>query len=127
MISNADAQETVGRVRLQHAIVGNAVREHILDRYLERDREEIEAGEHVLAGGAARTGNAAEIVAIQVDEIEQAFLVELVRIVELAGDDPGAVGERVYEPVYERLIVEADLAARGIARVVSRERLRARR
>ncbi len=95
------------------------MREDVLDRDLERDREDVESGEHVLRRRPARAGDAAEIVAIQVDEIEDALLVELVRIVELAGDDAAAVGERVDEPVDERLIVEADLAARRIARVVS--------
>ena len=48
-----------------------------------------------LAGGAARAGDAAEIVAVQVDEVEDALFVELIGIVELAGDDPPAVRQRV--------------------------------
>ena len=59
-----------------------------------------------LTGGAARAGDAAEIVAAQVDEIEDALFVELIGIVELAGDDPAAVGQRVDVRVDERLIVE---------------------
>ena len=40
-----------------------------------------------VAGRAAGAGDAAEIVAVQIDEVEDAFFVELVGIVELAGDD----------------------------------------
>ena len=43
------------------------------------------------AGGAARAGDAAEIARGQVDQVEDPLLIELIGIVELAGDDPPAV------------------------------------
>ena len=92
-----------------------------VDRNLERDREDVEAGEDVFGRRAARARNAAEIVRVQVDEVEDALLVELIRIVELAGDDPAAVGERVDVGVDESLIVETDFTAGGIAGVVALE------
>ena len=88
------AEQAVGRVRLELAVVRDAVREDVADRDLERDREEVEAGEDVLRRRAARAGDAAEIVGVQVDQIEDPLLVELIGIVELAGDDPAAVRQR---------------------------------
>ena len=70
--------------------------------------------------GAPR--DSAKIVAVQVDEIEDALLIELIGIVELAGDDPPAVRKRVNEGVDERLIVQTDFTARGIPGVVTLER-----
>ena len=76
---------------LSCAVVRNAVREDVADRNLEGDREDVEAGEHVFGRRAARARDSAEIVSIQVDQVEDALLVELIGIVELAGDDPSAV------------------------------------
>ena len=97
----------------------HAVREQVAHRNLERDREHVEAGEHVLGRRPPRPRDAAEIVAIEVHQIEDALLVELIGIVELAGDDPAAVRERVDVGVHERLVVESDLTADGVARVVA--------
>ena len=116
------AQQAVGGARHQLAVVRDAVGEDVRGRNFESDREDVEAGEDVLARRAARAGDAAEVVAVQVDEVEDALLVELVRVVELAGDDAAAVGQRVDERVDERLVVEADFAARRVARVVAGER-----
>src|SRR6266849_2839568 len=86
-----DPEKTVGRIGPEHAVVRNAVREDVGHRDLEGDREHVEAREHVLPGRPARAGNSAEIVPVQVDQVEESLLIELVRIVELARDDPSAV------------------------------------
>ena len=116
------AEQAVGRVGPERAVVRDAVREDVADRDFEGDREDIEAGEHVLARRAARAGDAAEIVAVQVDQIEDSLLIELIGIVELAGDDPPAVRQRMNVRVDERLIVETHFAAGGVAGVVALER-----
>ncbi len=82
-----------------------------LDRNFEGDREDVEAREHVFARRAARARDSAEIVRVQVDQVEDSLLVELIGIVELAGDDPAAVRQTVDEGVDERLIVETDFTA----------------
>ena len=46
----------------------------------------------------------------------------MIRIVELAGDDPPSVRERLYVAVHEILIVQTDFTARWISRIVSLER-----
>ena len=81
----------------------------------------LKPGEHVFPRRTARAGDAAEIVGVQVDQIEDPLLVELIGIVELAGDDPAAVRQRVDVGVDERLIVETHFTARGIAGVVALE------
>ena len=97
---------------LQRAVVRNAVREELGRRNLERDGEDVEAGEDVFDRSCcARPAMPPRSVAPEVDEIEDALLVELIRIVELAGDDAAAAGERLDEGVDEGLVVEA--AARG--------------
>src|SRR5947199_137175 len=76
------------------------------------------------SGSALRptcTRNAAEIVAIQIDQIEDALFVELVGIVELPGNDPLAAGQRVNEAIGECPVIQAQFAAVGNARVISRE------
>ena len=93
----------------------------VAHRDLEGDREDVEAREHVFGRRAARAGDAAEIVSAQVDQIEDSLLVELIGIVELAGDDPPAVREAVDEGVDERLIVETRFTARAIPGVVALE------
>ena len=65
-----------------------------------------------VAGGRRAPGMPPRSSLAQVDEVEDALLVELIRIVELTGDDPPAVRQRVDEGVDERLIVETHLAAR---------------
>jgi hypothetical protein len=102
--------------------VWDAVGEEILDRHFEGNRENVEAGEHILAGGPAGTGQPPEVVPVQVDEIEDAFLVELIGVVELASDNPSAVGEGLHVGIDEGLIVEAHFAARRVPRVVPLER-----
>ena len=111
-------------VELGHepAVVRNAVREDVGDRNLEGDREEVEAREDVCSGRTPRPGDAAEVVGVQVDQVEDALLIELIGIVELAGDDPAAVRQIVDEGVDERLIVETDFTAGGITGVVPLER-----
>ena len=99
----------------------DAVREDVADRDFEGDREDVEAREHVFARRAARARDSAEIVRVQVDQVEDALLIELIGIVELAGDDPPAVRQRVDEGVDERLIVETHFTARGIPGVVTLE------
>ena len=77
------------------AVVRDAVREDVADRHFERDREDVEAGEHILAPACRRApGMPPRSSLAQVDEIEDPLLVELIGIVELAGDDPPAVGQR---------------------------------
>ena len=83
------------RVGVELAVVRDAVREDVRHRDLERDREDVEAGEHVLRRRPARARDAAEVARAQVDEVEDALLVELIRIVELAGDDAAAVRQRL--------------------------------
>ena len=63
----------------------------------------------------------------EVDEVEDAFLVELVWVVELAGDDSDAVVERVDVAIDEGLVIEADFAAGGVGGVVAVGRVRAYR
>ena len=75
-----------------------------------------------LAGGRRAPGMPPRSLRVQIDEVEDPLLVELIGIVELAGDDPPAVRKRVDEGVDERLIVETDFTARGIAGVVTLER-----
>ena len=74
-----------------------------------------------LPGGRRAPGMPPRSSRVQVDQVEDALLVELIGIVELAGDDPPAVRQRVDVGVDERLIVEADFAAGGIAGVVALE------
>ena len=92
----------------------NAIREDLARRDFEGDREDVEAREHVFGRLVARARDAAEITPAQVDQVEDPLLVELIGIVELAGDDPPAVRQRLDERVDERLIVETYLTARGI-------------
>ena len=99
----------------------DAVREDVGYRDLEGDREDVEAREHVFGRLVARARDAAEVIPAQVDQVEDPLLVELIGIVELAGDDPPAVRERLDERVDERLIVEAYFTARGIAGLVTLE------
>ena len=102
-----------------------AVGKDVGDRDLEGDREDVETGEDVLSRWAARAGDAAKIVPVQVDQVEDSLLIELIGVVELAGDDPPAVRKTVNEGVNKRLIVQTDFAARGISRVVTLERTEA--
>src|SRR2546426_938347 len=102
-------------------VVRDAVREDVADRDLERDREDVEAREHVFRGRTARTRDSAEIARGQVDEVEDPLLIELIGIVELAGDDPAAVRQIVDEGVDEPLIVETHFTAGGIPGVVTLE------
>src|SRR5262249_41394358 len=99
----------------------NAAREEIGDRDFERDGEDVEASEDVLGGPAAASGNSPEVVAGEIDQIEDALFVELIGVVELAGDDAPAVRQRLDVAVDERLVVEAVFAAHGAARVVTGE------
>lgn len=89
------AQKTIRRVSDQLAIVRNAIRENIGDRHLQGNREHVEAGEDILAWRTAGARYAAQIAAIQVNQIEDALFVQLVGIVELSSDDPRAAGQRV--------------------------------
>src|SRR5919109_1537454 len=118
------ADQTVGRVGPEHTIVWNAAWKNIRGRDLERNRKDVEAGEHVSGRslGAARAGNTAQVARVQIDRIEDSFLVELIGIVELAGDDPGAIRQSVNISIDECLIVETDGASCGIAGVVTLER-----
>ena len=95
--------------------------EDVRGRNLECDREDVEAGEDVFDRRAARARDAAEIARGQVDEVEDALLVELIGIVELAGDDAAAVRQRLDVAVDEGLIVEAEFAAGRVAGVVAFE------
>src|SRR5262249_17355462 len=90
-------------------------------RHFERDRKDVEAGEDILGWPTARARNATEITRRQVHQIEDALFIELIRIVELASDDPSAVGERLDERVDERLIVESLFTAGRIAAVIALE------
>src|SRR6185436_15440251 len=102
----------VRRARSELAIVRDAVGEELGDRELEGDREDVEAGEHVLDRRLASTGETTHVARAHVDEVEDPLLVELVGVVELARDDAPAVPERVNEGVDEGLIVEAVLPTR---------------
>ena len=119
------AKQAVGRIGQQPAVVRNTAREDVLDWNLEGNREDVETGEDVFNGPAARAGDAAKVGLTQVDKVENPLFIQLIRIVELAGDDPPAVRQRVDEGVHERLIVETGLAAGGIAAVVPLERTEA--
>src|SRR5262249_59366069 len=118
-----DPQQAVSGSGEQRAVMGDTPWEDIGDRDLERDREDVEAREHILRRGLGTTGagNSAEVTWIQVHEIENALLVELIWIVELAGNDPAAVHERVDERVDESLGVKAVFTARRIPGVVTLE------
>ena len=103
----------------------DAVGEELGRRNLQRDRGDVVAGEHVLDRRLARAGDAAEVARTEVDEVEDALLVELIRIVEVAGDDARPVRERRDEGVDEVLVVQPLLAAGAVARVVALERAEA--
>src|SRR5579864_957793 len=115
------AQQAVRRVLKTRSVVWDAAREDIGHRHLDRDGEEIKASENVFARRPARARDAAEIVRVQVDQIEDPFLIELIRIVELPRDDPPAVGKLLNVAVDERLIVEPHFTARGSPGVVALE------
>jgi hypothetical protein len=108
------AQQTVGRLLIERPVVRDAVGEDIGDRHLECDREDIEAGEHILPGGR-RAPPMPPRSSGSIDQIEDALFIELIRIIELSGDDAPPIGQRMNEGVDERLIVESDFAARRIA------------
>src|SRR5205823_5725739 len=116
-----DPEQTVGRLVLQRAVVRDAVREDVAHGDFERDGEDVEAREDVFARRPPRARDSAQIVRIQVDQVEDALLVELIGIVELAGDDPCAIRQRVNEAVDEGLIVETHLTAARVSRVVPLE------
>jgi hypothetical protein len=116
------AKQAVGRRRHKRAVVWDTGRrEQLTRRNLEGDREHVEAREDVLSRRAARATDASEIVGVEIDQVEDSLLVELIGIVELAGDDASAVAQRMNEGVDEVLVVETDLAARTISRVVALE------
>src|SRR6185503_5610038 len=102
-----------------------AEREEIADRNLEGNREDVEPGEDVFSIRFSRPLDFGEIISAQVDQVEDALLVQLIRIVELARDHARAAYERVNFGVDEILIVESPLAARWIPRVVPLERSQA--
>ena len=91
----------------------DAIREHVADRYFQRNREDVEPSKHVFAGWAARTRDSAEVVAVQVDQVEDSFFIQLVRIVELTGDDPPAIRQRVDESIYEGEFKEGEFFGQG--------------
>ena len=74
-----------------------------------------------LPGGRRAPGIPPRSLVFRLTRSKIPFLIELVGIVELAGDDPPAVRKRVDEGVDERLIVETHFAARGIAGLVTLE------
>ena len=115
--------QTVGRVRPEHAIVWNAAWKNVSHRDLESNREDVEAGEHVSGRslGATCAGDTAQVARVQVDRIEDSLLVELIGIVELAGDDPRAIRQTPNISIDECLIVETDGASCGIAGVITLE------
>ena len=55
--------------------------------------------------------DSAEIVRVQVDQVENSLLIQLIRIIELTGDDPPAVRKSLDVRVNEVLIVKTDFAA----------------
>src|SRR5436305_733760 len=81
----------IGGIGIEHVVMRDAVREHLRHGQLQRNREDVEAGEDVFRRGAASAGNSAEVVRVQIDEVEDAFFVKLVWVVELAGDDAPAI------------------------------------
>src|SRR3989449_6840276 len=118
-----DPDETVGRVRLQHTIVRYAVRKDVTDWDLESDGEDIEAGEHVSRRcfGTPRARDSAEVTCVQINEIEDSFFVQLIRIVELAGDYPSAIRQVLDELINERLVEKTDGTAGRISGVITLE------
>ena len=100
-----NAQQSVGGRRLELSIVRDSVREQLGGRKLEGNGENVEAGEDIFNLRAARPCDSAEVAFAEVDEIENALLVELIRIVELPGDDAAAVAETLNERVDEGLVV----------------------
>ena len=124
-LATADARphpnQAIGRVGFEHAIVRYALGEDVADWNLKRDGEKIEAGEHVFARRTPRARDSAKVIAIQVYQIKDSFFVELIGIVELAGDNPASVRQRMDVGIDEILVVKADFAAGGIARVIALE------
>src|SRR5207249_10407163 len=118
-----DPDETVGRVRLQHTIVRDAARKDLTDWDLESNGEDIEAGEHVSRRcfGTPRARDSAEVACIQINEIEDSFFVQLIRIVELAGDYPSAIRQVLDELINERLVEKTDGTAGRISGVITLE------
>ena len=116
-------EQAVGRIGLQHAVVWNASWKDVADRNLESNRENVKACEYVFGRrlGAACAGNSAEIAGVQVDEVEDSFLIELVRIVELAGNDPPTIRQRVDERVDKCLIEKTNGSTRSIPGIVTLE------
>ena len=110
--ADPNAQQAVGRRALERAVVGDAVGEELGRRNLERDRRDVVAGEDVLDRRLARALEAAEVAGAEVDEVEDALLVELIGIIEVAGDDARAVRQRGDEGVDEGLVVQPLFAAR---------------
>ena len=106
-------EQAVGGVGFEHAVVRNAVREDVADRHLEGDREDLKPVNTSLPGGRRAPGIPPRSSRVQVDQVEDSFLIELIGIVELAGDDPAAVRQSVDVGVDEGLIVETDFTAVG--------------
>src|SRR5439155_12954861 len=104
-------------------IVWNTAGKDVADGNLESNREDIEACKYIFGRrfGPAGTGNAAQITCIQIDEVEDSFLIELIRIVELAGDDPSTIRQSVDVLINECLLEKADCTTRGIPGVITFE------
>ena len=117
------AQQAVGRVRPELrrcAGCRSGTRRSIgTSRAIEKTLKPVNTS---LAGGRRAPGMPPRSSLLQVDQVEDPLLIELVGIVELAGDDPPAVRQSVDVGVDERLIVETHFAAGGIAGVVALER-----
>src|ERR1019366_7004380 len=110
-----NAQKTVGGVGIGRSVMRDSIGEQIGGRNLQGDRRDIETREDVLDGRAPRSLDSSKIAPAQIDEVEDALLVELIRIVKIARDDASASGEIVDERVDERLVIETVLAAAWIA------------
>src|SRR5262249_21353361 len=131
-LGDVDGEE---RVVARRAVVGGepAGSRQLRRGNLERDREEVEAGEDVLClrqlprawnddALAVDLHEARRLVARQVQDVEDPLLVEVVEIGRLPGPDAAlfAAGtQRMDELRGERLVVAADFTAGGIAGIVA--------
>ena len=120
--ADPDAQQAVGGRRIQRPLCGMPLGKSSAVGTSRAIDETLKPVKTSSIGVLRAPWMSAEIAAAEVDEVEDALLVELIGIVEIAGDDPRAAGQRLDVAVDERLIEKAALAAGRIAGVVAFER-----
>src|SRR5262249_18729112 len=99
-------------------------REDVRDWDFESYGEHVEARENIFGRrfGPSCSRYSAEVVCIQIDEIKDSFLIKLIRVIKLSGNNPPAIRKRVYVLVHERLVEKTDFAARRLTGVITLER-----